>query len=457
MKNSKLSLFKKFTMFVAVLLVVPCLLLFSGCSKKDPVYIVSIEKTATVGNSNIYTITYSDGKTETLTIENGTDGKDGKDAKPLDTYDLWETAKKEDGYTGTYLQFLKENFLLNSDSMSTVSNKCLTSVVSIESSNILPTGSSSPTLGSGLIYDFDENGNALVITNYHVACYGTTPYKYFRLNVYGSSETILASYIGGSAAYDIAVLKITESAAIKNNNISKITFSDHSPIIGSSVVAIGNPSGHGLSVARGIVSKDTENVTMSIGGFTSVRRFLRHDAFITNGSSGGGLFDMNGHLVGLTNGGAKDDLLINYAIPSSVVKSITENIVDHCLSSENSKPFAVNTGIDLVTTESHLEYDASAELIYTPETTKIKSIENNSLFDNNVLAIGDTIKTVTISRSGSVVFTLNISHTYEFEEFLLNARVGDTVSIKVARSTGGSPTEITDSVIITALNLVTIR
>ena len=455
MKNSKFSFFKKISIFVAVLLIIPCIMMFSGCSKKDPVYIVSIEKTSTVGNSNIYTITYSDGRTETLTIENGKDGKDGQDAKPLDTYDLWQTAKKEDGYTGTYLQFLKENFLLNSDSMSTVSNKCLTSVVSIEASNFLPTGSSSPTIGSGLIYDFDENGNALIITNYHVACYSTTPYKYFRLNLYGleESNTIQASYVGGSATYDIAILKVTESSIIKNNDVSKITFSESSPVIGSSVVAIGNPAGHGLSVARGIISRDSENVTMSIGGLTSSRRFLRHDAFITNGSSGGGLFDMNGHLIGLTNGGAKDDLLINYAIPASVVKSVTENIVGYCLNSTETQAKTINSGLTFSTSGTHLEYDEDSEMIYTPETTKIKTIGIGSLFNNGILAIGDAIKTVTISRGGNIVSILNISHTYEFEEFLLAARAGDTIQIKAARAS----VEITDSVQITASNLVSVR
>ena len=299
MKNSKLNFIKKLNIFIAVLLILPCILLFSGCSKKQAAYIVSIEKTATVGKSNTYTITYSDGRTETLTIDDGADGKDGKDAQSVDTYTLWQIAKKEEGYTGTYLQFLKENFLLDSDPMSAVSNKCLTSVVSIEASNSLPSGSSKPISGSGLIYDFDSNGNALIITNYHVACYVTSPYKYFRLNLYTgeTSGTIQASYVGGSAEYDIAVLKVTESDVIKNNNISKITISEASPIIGSSVVAIGNPSGYGLSVSKGIISRDTENVNMTIGGITSTRRFLRHDAFITNGSSGGGLFDENGTLM----------------------------------------------------------------------------------------------------------------------------------------------------------------
>ena len=81
--------------------------------------------------------------------------------------------------------------------------------------------------------------------------------------------------------------------------------------IGAEVFAIGAPNGWELSFTRGIVSQ-----LRDIDGETAP--LIQTDAAITSGSSGGGLFDENGHLVGITTLGSKDGNF-NFAMPAEWV------------------------------------------------------------------------------------------------------------------------------------------
>ena len=81
--------------------------------------------------------------------------------------------------------------------------------------------------------------------------------------------------------------------------------------IGVEVFAIGAPNGWKLSFTRGIVSQ-----LRDIDGESAP--LIQTDAAITSGSSGGGLFDKNGHLVGITTLGSKDGNF-NFAMPAEWV------------------------------------------------------------------------------------------------------------------------------------------
>ena len=81
--------------------------------------------------------------------------------------------------------------------------------------------------------------------------------------------------------------------------------------IGAEVFAIGAPNGWELSFTRGIVSQ-----LRDIDGESAP--LIQTDAAITSGSSGGGLFDENGHLVGITTLGSKDGNF-NFAMPAEWV------------------------------------------------------------------------------------------------------------------------------------------
>ena len=75
--------------------------------------------------------------------------------------------------------------------------------------------------------------------------------------------------------------------------------------IGEDVAAIGNPKGLETSLSRGIVGQKR-----SRGGL----KLLQTDAAISSGSSGGGLFDRAGYLVGLTTFTIAEGQSLNFAI-----------------------------------------------------------------------------------------------------------------------------------------------
>ncbi len=75
--------------------------------------------------------------------------------------------------------------------------------------------------------------------------------------------------------------------------------------IGEDVAAIGNPKGLETSLSRGIVGQKR-----SRGGL----RLIQTDAAISSGSSGGGLFDRSGYLMGITTFTISGGQSLNFAI-----------------------------------------------------------------------------------------------------------------------------------------------
>lgn len=85
------------------------------------------------------------------------------------------------------------------------------------------------------------------------------------------------------------------------------------PEIGERVYALGNPRGLTLTLTEGIVSshrKTSKNGPM-----------IQTSASITNGSSGGGLFNERGELVGITTSGLAETQGLNFAIAVDSVHS----------------------------------------------------------------------------------------------------------------------------------------
>lgn len=186
-----------------------------------------------------------------------------------------------------------------------VAAKCIKSVVVIQVTTATGSGA-----GSGVIYDPD----GYIVTNYHVA--NETCKKITVILYDGSSYE--GQYIYGDELADLAVIKINKTGCdyAMFGDSSRMTFGD-------SVLAIGNPLGYGLSVTSGIISRPSESVT--IGNATMT--LLRTDAAVNSGNSGGGLFNLNGELIGIVNAKIAANSVDNvgYAIPSlTVVKSIND-------------------------------------------------------------------------------------------------------------------------------------
>ena len=186
-----------------------------------------------------------------------------------------------------------------------VANKCIKSVVVIE-----VTSASGSGAGSGVIYD----PNGYIVTNYHVA---NETCKKITVTLYDGSS-YEGQYIYGDELADLAVIRINKTEC------DFATFGDSSQMTyGDAVLAIGNPLGYGLSVTQGVISRPSETVT--IGNATMT--LLRTDAAVNSGNSGGGLFNLNGELIGIVNAKIAANTVDNvgYAIPSiTVVKSIND-------------------------------------------------------------------------------------------------------------------------------------
>jgi serine protease Do len=85
--------------------------------------------------------------------------------------------------------------------------------------------------------------------------------------------------------------------------------------VGQPVFAIGSPRGLEHTISRGIVSALREMKE-------EVGNLVQTDAAISPGSSGGGLFDSEGRLVGIITFGFKDAQNLNFALPAEWVQEL---------------------------------------------------------------------------------------------------------------------------------------
>ncbi len=374
------------------------------------------------GEQGIQGVAGSDGKDG----KDGADGKDGVDGKDgIDGADGSITII--DGSSTDTTQIAISKCLLNSVSIGCVFTK-------IENGLASSYGSS----GSGVIYKLNkEAGDAIIITNQHVVydsesitANGISP----NINVYlygleYSNFAMEATYIGGSANYDIAVLKITNSDIIKNSECSAVSVRDSSSVcVGEETFAIGNPMGEGISATTGILSVDSEEIEMKsiTGTGTVAHRVMRVDTPINPGNSGGGLFDSNGNLIGIVNAKniESDVENVGYAIPSSIAIGITENILYYCNGTTSTAPKRALLGISVGLDNPHAEFNSSNGKTFIVEDVVVRGVNSDSVA-KNILAENDILKAVSINDGEEIQLT----RQFMIIDALLYARAGDTVNI----------------------------
>jgi len=110
-----------------------------------------------------------------------------------------------------------------------------------------------------------------------------------------------ASIEQGSDGADVCILRVRHLAAppVTAGSVAKLR-------VGQPIYAIGAPQGLDLTLSGGLVS-----ALRTIRG----ELFVQTDAAISPGSSGGGLFDSGGNLVGITTFYVQDGQNLNFAIP----------------------------------------------------------------------------------------------------------------------------------------------
>jgi serine protease Do len=165
-------------------------------------------------------------------------------------------------------------------------------------------------LGSGFVVSED----GFVVTNNHV--------------IEGADEIMVefpngtehaATVIGVDKNIDIALLKLNV-----NEPLDFVSFGNSDTArVGDWVMAIGNPLGQGFSVSAGIISARNRELSGSYDDY------IQTDAAINRGNSGGPLFNMDGHVIGVNtailspNGGS---IGIGFSMSANVVSPVVEQL-----------------------------------------------------------------------------------------------------------------------------------
>ena len=315
--------------------------------------------------------------------------------------------------------------------------------------NPTPSTYSYYTTGSGIIYRLENDGSAFVVTNHHVvydASSNTENGISDKIYVYlygmeNQAYAIPATYVGGSASYDIAVLRVEKSDVLKDaiasGSASAVSVGDSDGVVpGMTTIAIGNPSASdgelgGLSVTQGIVSVDSEYITKTAndGSGEITVRVIRTDAPVNSGNSGGGMFNGKGELIGIVNAKISSSSVenIGYAIPSNVVRAVADNIIDYCYGTDCESVMRGILGITVETTACSTEYDTETGLIVKRETVGVYAVNAGGLGDG-MLKVGDTVKAITVGER-----TVTVTRQYHLIDAMLDVRVGDSVSMVIIR------------------------
>lgn len=294
--------------------------------------------------------------------------------------------------------------------------------------------------GSGVIYKLDkEKGDAYIITNYHVVHddQSSTANKIsskIHVMLYGQEfldYMMDAEYVGGSAQYDIAVLKITGNTHLMSSSAVAASFADSNEVsVLEKVVAIGNPGGNGISATVGYVNVDSEEINLDgISENGDEFRVIRTDAAVNGGNSGGGLFNLEGNVVGIVNAKMANDSVdnIGYAIPSNVAKAVADNILYYCDGTMEECPKRVLMGITVTHTNLRTEYDTETGKVRRLETVVVESVTKGGPVDG-LIEKGDIINSITIDG-----VTYEVTRIFHVVDSMLNARLTSGVSINVTR------------------------
>ena len=392
---------------------------------------------------------YKGTQAEWLSSLKGATGPKGEPGESIDLYETYNKLVEKGEVTGSFLDFVEEylNIDLNGSMKESIASAMLSavSVFALDAPIEVMDGKGIGFSGSGVIYQMDNEGNAYVITNYHVL-YDTDnsrvlPFIYLMLYGYENVEyAIPATFVGGSATYDIAVVKVTANEVLKNSDAKAVEIFDSNDIVvGQTAIAIGNPQGSGISVSEGIVSVDSEtidmipsskeNVSVDVSGKVSMR-VIRIDTPVNPGNSGGGLFDENGSLIGIVNAKIINSNVenIGYAIPSNIATFVAQNIIDNCNGTTSTFVVKCLMGITISPKSSKGVYDKASGTIKIIEEIRIVEVGSSSVA-NGILEAEDILVSMTLRGK-----TYEITRNFIPVDVCLNARSGDTVEITVLRN-----------------------
>ncbi|MFH8486155.1 S1C family serine protease [Streptomyces longisporoflavus] len=184
----------------------------------------------------------------------------------------------------------------------------------------------SESLGSGVVYD--DKGH--VVTNAHVVGKERT----FKVTTATGEQSLTAKLVSSYPEQDLAVIKIDNPPS----GLKAAKFADSTKAeVGQIVLAMGSPLGLSSSVTQGIISATGRTVSepRSEGSAgATIANMVQTSAAINPGNSGGALVTLDSEVIGIPTLAASDPQMgdsaapgIGFAIPSSMVKTVADQII----------------------------------------------------------------------------------------------------------------------------------
>ena len=258
--------------------------------------------------------------------------------------------------------------------------------------------------GSGVIISSD----GYILTCAHVVDGAST------ITVTIGDKDYTATLVGEDPTSDIAVIKIDADgltpATVGNSDSLKV---------GQSVMAVGNPLGElGGTVTGGMISALNRSVTIQGSSSVNTMSLIQMDASVSPGNSGGGLFNMNGELVGIVNAksSSSDAEGLGFAIPINDAIKVAQELLENGY--VTGRPYLGITYLAVTDAQTASQLGVNAYGVYVVEVVKGGPAEKAGL------QAGDRI----VSVDGT-----EIASKDDLGTLMQKHAAGDTLSITIAR------------------------
>ena len=258
--------------------------------------------------------------------------------------------------------------------------------------------------GSGVIISSD----GYILTCAHVVDGAST------ITVTIGDKDYTATLVGEDTTSDIAVIKIDADgltpATVGNSDSLKV---------GQSVMAVGNPLGElGGTVTGGMISALNRSVTIQGSSSVNTMSLIQMDASVSPGNSGGGLFNMNGELVGIVNAksSSSDAEGLGFAIPINDAIKVAQDLLENGYVS--GRPYMGITYLAVTDAQTAAQLNVNAYGVY------VVDVAQGGPADKAGLKTGDRI----VSIDGT-----EIAQKDDLGTLIQQHAAGDTLSITVAR------------------------
>ena len=223
-----------------------------------------------------------------------------------------------------------------------------------------------------------------------------------------------ATIIGEDSTSDIAVIKI------EADGLTPAIVGDSDKLaVGDNVLAVGNPLGElGGTVTSGIVSALNRSVSIQSSSAVNTMSLIQMDASVSPGNSGGGLFNMNGELVGVVNAKSSDSDAegLGFAIPINDAMKVAQDLLENGY--VTGRPYMGITYLAVTDAQTAQQLGVNAYGIYVADVVK------GGPADKAGLKVGDRI----VSIDGT-----EVAQKTDLGTIIQQHSAGDTLSITVAR------------------------